>query len=66
MFSKSKLDESFPPGQFLLHDYSASFHFHRNGNGGGILLYIWEDIPSTLLSMNETIQGFLRRNKFTK
>ena len=51
---------------FSLHDYSTSFHFDRNGNGGGILLYIWENIPSTLLSMNETIQGFLRRNKFTK
>ena len=38
MISETKLDESFPPGQFLLHGYSAPFRFDRNGNGGGILL----------------------------
>ena len=39
MISKTKLDESFPPGQFLLDDYSAPFRFDRDGNGGVILLY---------------------------
>ena len=58
MISETKLDESFSPGQFLLDGYSARFRFARNGNNGGILLYIREDIPSKLLSMNKDIEGF--------
>ena len=58
MISETKLDESFSPGQFLLDRYSARFRFARNGNNGGILLYIREDIPSKLLSMNKDIEGF--------
>ena len=48
MISETKLDESFPPGQFLLHDYSVPFRCDRNGNDYGILLYVKEDIPSKL------------------
>ena len=58
MISEAKLDESFPPGQFLLDGYSVSFRFDRNGNNGGILLQIRENIASKLLSMNKNIEGF--------
>ena len=58
MISEAKLDESFSPRKFLLNGCSFSFCFDRNGSGGGILLYIREDIPSKLLSMNKNIQGF--------
>ena len=58
IISETKLDESFPRGQFLLGGYSVPFRFDRNGNGGGILLYIRGDIPSKLLSMNKSIEGF--------
>ena len=58
MISETKLDESFPPSQFLLDGYSVPFHYDRNGNGGGILLYIRENIPSKLLSINKNIEGF--------
>ena len=51
MTSETKLNESFPVGQFLIDGYSVPFHFDRNGNGDGILLYIREDIPSKLLSI---------------
>ena len=30
MISETKLDESFPPGQFLLDSYSAPFHSDRD------------------------------------
>ena len=49
MISEKKLDESFPSGQFLLDGCSVPYHFDRDGNGGGTLLYIREDIPSKLL-----------------
>ena len=51
MVSKRKLDESFPPSQFLMDGYSVPFLFDRNGKSGGILLHIGEDMPSKLLSM---------------
>ena len=46
MISETKLDESFPPSQFFLDSYSVPFRLDRNGNGGGILLYIRDDLPS--------------------
>ena len=58
IISETKLDESFPPGQFLLDGYIAPFHSDRYGNGGAILLFIKEDIPSKLLPMNNDIEGF--------
>ena len=58
MISETKLDESFPSSQFFLHGYSVPFRFNRNGNGGDILLYIKDDIPSKLLSMNKNIERF--------
>ena len=58
MISETKLDESFPPGQFLLDGYSVPFRFDRNGYGGGILLYIRIVIPSKFLSLNKNIEGF--------
>ena len=56
MISEPKLDESFPPSQFFWDGYSVPFHF--DGNSGGILLYIRDDIPSKLLSTNKLIDGF--------
>ena len=58
MMLETKLDESFPPGQFLLGGYSVPFRFDRNGNGRGILRYIREDKPCKFLSMNKNIEGF--------
>ena len=40
MISETKHDESFPLGQFLLDGYSVPFRSDRDGNGGGILLFI--------------------------
>ena len=58
MISETKLDESFPPGQFLLDGYCTPFRYDRDRHGGGILLYVRDDIPSKLLSLNENIEGF--------
>ena len=58
MISETKLDESFPVGQFLIDGYSIPFRFDRNGNGDGTLLDIREDIPSKLLSIYQNIEEF--------
>ena len=66
VISDTKLDKNFPVGQFLIDGYNVLFRFDRNGNGGGILLYIREDIPLKLLSIYQDIEGFFRGNKFAR
>ena len=44
MISETKKDTSFTVGQFLLNGYSTPFRLDRNADGGGILLYVREDI----------------------
>ena len=50
MISETKLDDSFPAAQFLLHGFSAPYRLDRNSKGGEILLYVTEYIPSRLLN----------------
>ena len=50
MIFEPKLDDSFPHGQFLIDGFHTPFRFDRNKNGGGILLYVREDIPAKILS----------------
>ena len=58
MISETKLDPSFPAGQFHIHGFSEPYRFDRNSGGGRILLYIREDIPSKLVLTKITIAGF--------
>ena len=50
MISESKLDNSFPYGQFLVDEFHTPLRFDRNKNVGRILLYLREDIPAKILS----------------
>ena len=50
MVSETKLDDSFPEAQFLIEGFHSPVRFERNSNGGGIMLYVREDIPTKLLS----------------
>ena len=50
MVSETKLDDSFPKGQFLIEGFHSPFRFDSNRNGGGIMLYVREDISAKLLS----------------
>ena len=47
---ETKLDDSFPTAQFSLNGFSKPYILHRSSNGGGILLYIRDDILSRLLT----------------
>ena len=52
MVSETKLDDSFPEAQVLIEGFHSPFRFRFdcNINGGGIMLYVREDIPTKLLS----------------
>ena len=44
--AETKLDSSFPSAQFIVDGYSAPYQKDRNANGGGLLVYVKEGIPS--------------------
>ena len=46
MISETKIDNTFPDSQFLIKGFSVPYRHDRTAKGGGIFLYIWEDIPS--------------------
>ena len=70
MISETKIDDSFPVGQFLIEGFCTPYRLDRNSKGGGILLYVREDIPSNLITVNiSPIESFyvelnLRNNKW--
>ena len=57
LISEAEIDSSFPTARFKIEGYTT-YRLNRNSNGGGILLYVREDIPSTLLNTELLIEGF--------
>ena len=45
VITESKLDRSFPSQLFFFEGYAMPYRIDRNANGGGLLIYIREDIP---------------------
>ena len=59
MISETKIDDSFPIANFLIDGFSQPYRIDRNSSGGGIMLYVREDIPSNLLKVESLpIDGF--------
>ena len=53
MISETKVDDSFPDGQFFLDGFGTPFSIDRNRNGGGIMLFIRTDIPAKLVPTDD-------------
>ena len=68
--SETKLGTSFPVTQFLIDGYTPPFRLDHNNNGGSIILFVRENIPCKLLSVeNHHMEGFdvevnLRKTKW--
>ena len=45
VISETKLDNSFPMGEFEIEGYSTPIGLDRNCHGGGIILYVRSDLP---------------------
>ena len=43
---ETKIDQTFPSSQFVIPGFTTPYRLDRTGNGGGVMLYIREDIPS--------------------
>ena len=54
VISETKIDESFPLNQFMIDGCSLPFREDRNSHGGGLLIYVREDIPCKRLKTNNT------------
>ena len=52
LISETKIDASFPLNQFILKGYSTPFRADRNSQGGGLIMYVREDIPCKELKMS--------------
>ena len=58
MILETKLDESFLKDQFLIKGFSEPYRLDRNSKGGGIILFIREDIRSKLSIGKNSIKTF--------
>lgn len=72
VLQETKLDPSFPTHQFLINGYKQPYRLDRNRWGGGVMIYIREDIPSRKLNRHnftKNVEGLfievnLRKMKF--
>ena len=46
VLTETKIDESFPSNQFLIDGFSPPFRLDRDKHGGGVLIYISENVVS--------------------
>ena len=49
VIGETKLDHTFPDEQFRIKGYKKPYRRDRNCNGGGVMIYVREDIPSMQL-----------------
>ena len=49
ILTETKLDHTFPEKQFFIPGYKKPYRLDRKNNGGGVMIYIREDIPSDIL-----------------
>ena len=53
MVSETKIDDSFPIGNFLIHGFISPYRLDCDSKSGGIMLYIRADIPSNILIIDK-------------
>ena len=70
LISETKLDDASPLAQFKIEGLTT-YRYDRNDKGGGLLLYIREDIPSRLLQCKSqcnieslSVEIILRKRKW--
>lgn len=69
IIQETKLDNTFPDGQFYMEGYLPPFRRDRNAHGGGLLVYIKENIPAKILNNNDLatdIEGLFIELSFKK
>ena len=66
---ETKPDETFPISQFHMDGFSLPYRLDRNRNGGGVMIFVKEDIPSKLLTKHNfpsDVEGLFVEINFRK
>ena len=66
---ETKLDETFRSSQFHMDGFSLPYRLDRNRNGGGVMIFVRENIPSKLLTkpnFPSGVEGLFVELNFTK
>ena len=64
---ETKLDEPSPESQFKIPGFTSPFRRERNEFGGGIMVFVREDIPSKAISKETlSIEGMFLELNFRK
>ena len=58
VLTETKIDLTFPTSQFLIEGFCPPFRHDRTDHGGGILIYVREDIPCKILKKQNTPEIF--------
>ena len=69
VITETKLDETFSTANLMIDGFSKPYRRDRNCNGGGVLIYIREDIPSKELNIHffpDDIEGIFVELNFRK
>ena len=69
VITETKLDETFATANFMIDGFAKPYRRDRNGNGGGILIYVRDDIPSKELNIHNhpvDIEGIFVELNFRK
>ena len=67
--TETKLNDTFPLGQFYVEGFTIPYRRDRNHNGGGVIIYVREDIPTKTLEkhkLSQDVEGMLVELKFRK
>ena len=69
MITETKLDHTFPLGQFYVEGFTMPYRLYRSCNGGGVIIFVREDIPSKILEkhkLSQDIEGIFIELNFKK
>ena len=55
MITETKLDDSFPEQQFHIESFNIPFRLDRNRHGGGLLLYVLNNIDAVFLKVTSSL-----------
>ena len=58
VISETKLDDAFPHAIYHLKDFPNPYRLDINSHGGGILVYVRDDIPSNLVNLDQKLENF--------
>ena len=56
MITQTKFGDTFPLDQFYVEGFTMPYRLDRNRNGGGIIIYVREHIPSKILEKHKLTQ----------